>query len=210
LLYLPHPYVVPGGRFNEMYGWDSLLHSQLGLLRDGELELAKNLVDNFLYQIRHYGAILNATAPITSAAPNPPFLTQMLLGVYANDRATRDWLRAALRAWSRNTNSGAAGPHSTPVTGLSRILRSGRRDPLLKSSHRERDCMGRTHYERIHNTSRTTMSAPTTSASITTMRRTSSRAFLQSATAPCASPVSTRRTASGPSTSTSSTTIPSA
>ena len=59
LLYLPHPYVVPGGRFNEMYGWDSYF-IQLGLLRDGELELAKNLVDNFLYQIRHYGAILNA------------------------------------------------------------------------------------------------------------------------------------------------------
>src|SRR5262249_34789297 len=33
LLYLPHPYVVPGGRFNEMYGWDSYF-IQLGLLRD--------------------------------------------------------------------------------------------------------------------------------------------------------------------------------
>ena len=40
LLYLPHPYVVPGGRFNEMYGWDSYF-IQLGLLRDGEVELAK-------------------------------------------------------------------------------------------------------------------------------------------------------------------------
>ena len=36
LLYLPYPYVVPGGRFNEMYGWDSYF-IQVGLLRDGEL-----------------------------------------------------------------------------------------------------------------------------------------------------------------------------
>src|SRR5579884_1964312 len=35
LLYLPRPYVVPGGRFNEMYGWDSFF-IQLGLLRDGD------------------------------------------------------------------------------------------------------------------------------------------------------------------------------
>ena len=56
LLYVPYPYVVPGGRFNEMYGWDSYF-IQLGLLRDGELELARNMTDNFLYEIEHYGMI---------------------------------------------------------------------------------------------------------------------------------------------------------
>src|SRR5258708_40201359 len=39
LLYLPYPYVVPGGRFNEMYGWDSFF-IQVGLLRDGVTPLA--------------------------------------------------------------------------------------------------------------------------------------------------------------------------
>ena len=57
LLYLPHPYVVPGGRFNEMYGWDSYFII-LGLLQDGEIELAKNMVDQFAYEIEHYGMIL--------------------------------------------------------------------------------------------------------------------------------------------------------
>jgi len=52
LLYLPRPYVVPGGRFNEMYGWDSYF-IQVGLLRDGELALARDMTDNLLYQIRH-------------------------------------------------------------------------------------------------------------------------------------------------------------
>jgi alpha,alpha-trehalase len=42
LLYLPNPYVVPGGRFNEMYGWDSFF-IQLGLLRDGEIDLARDI-----------------------------------------------------------------------------------------------------------------------------------------------------------------------
>ena len=50
LLYLPHPYVVPGGRFNEMYGWDSYF-IQVGLLRAGEIELARNMVDNFVHRV---------------------------------------------------------------------------------------------------------------------------------------------------------------
>ena len=50
LLYLPYPYVVPGGRFNEMYGWDSYF-IQLGLLRDGQTARAKDMVDNFIYEI---------------------------------------------------------------------------------------------------------------------------------------------------------------
>lgn len=59
LLYLPHPYVVPGGRFNEMYGWDSYF-IQVGLLRDDEVDKARDLVDNFVYEIDYYGTILNA------------------------------------------------------------------------------------------------------------------------------------------------------
>ena len=59
LLYLPRPYVVPGGRFNEMYGWDSYF-IQLGLLRDGEIGLAQDMVDNFLYEVRNYAKVLNA------------------------------------------------------------------------------------------------------------------------------------------------------
>jgi len=40
LLYLEHKYVVPGGRFNEMYGWDSYFIVR-GLLQDGKVDLAK-------------------------------------------------------------------------------------------------------------------------------------------------------------------------
>jgi neutral trehalase len=52
LLYLPNDYVVPGGRFNEMYGWDSYFII-LGLVTDKRTDLARGMVEN-------YGAILNA------------------------------------------------------------------------------------------------------------------------------------------------------
>ena len=42
-----------------MYGWDSYFIS-LGLLEDGKVNLAKSMVDNFVYEIEQYGKILNA------------------------------------------------------------------------------------------------------------------------------------------------------
>ena len=48
LLFLENSYVVPGGRFNEMYGWDSYFII-LGLLQAGRLDLARGMVDNFLF-----------------------------------------------------------------------------------------------------------------------------------------------------------------
>ena len=50
LLYLPNDYVVPGGMFNEMYGWDSYFII-LGLLRDQRVELAQGMVENFFFEI---------------------------------------------------------------------------------------------------------------------------------------------------------------
>ena len=55
LLYLPNRYVVPGGRFNEMFGWDSYFII-LGLLQDGKVDLARGMVENFFYEIENYGA----------------------------------------------------------------------------------------------------------------------------------------------------------
>ena len=75
------PFVVPGGRFNEMYGWDSYFEA-LGLLADGRVDLARAMVDNFVYQITHYGKILNANRTYYLTRSQPPFLTSMALAVY--------------------------------------------------------------------------------------------------------------------------------
>lgn len=74
LLYLPGAYVVPGGRFNEMFGWDSYF-ILLGLLRDSELALAQSLVAQFVYQIEHYGKILNANRTYFLTRSQPPVFT---------------------------------------------------------------------------------------------------------------------------------------
>lgn len=85
------PFIVPGGRFNEMYGWDSYF-SVLGLLESIEetnkcrlhdLFLAKSMADNFVYEIEHYGKILNANRSYYLLRTQPPFLTDMTWKIYS-------------------------------------------------------------------------------------------------------------------------------
>ncbi|HEX8556796.1 MAG TPA: trehalase family glycosidase [Pyrinomonadaceae bacterium] len=148
LLYLPRPYVVPGGRFNEMYGWDSYF-IQVGLLRDGETALARDMAENFIYQVEHYGRVLNANRTYYLTRSQPPFLTRMALGVYARTR-DREWLRRAARAVNAYYDYWAAprSPHLTPSTGLSRYYDLGE-GPAPEVVADERDAEGRTHYERV-------------------------------------------------------------
>lgn len=146
LLYLPHPYVVPGGRFNEMYGWDSYF-IQAGLLRAGKIELAREMADNFLYEIENYGKILNANRTYYLTRSQPPFLTEMVLGVY---RRTHDsaWLRRAVPAIETYYRYWTTGPHLAPETGLSRYYDSGV-GPAPEVVADELDERGRTHYDRV-------------------------------------------------------------
>src|SRR5579872_5798127 len=123
LLYLPRPYVVPGGRFNEMYGWDSYF-IQLGLLRDHLDALAGDMAGNFLYEIRYYGEILNANRTYYLTRSQPPFLTEMVLAVY--DRThDRQWLANAVPAIEAYYRYWIREPHLTPETGLSRYFDLG-------------------------------------------------------------------------------------
>lgn len=56
LLPLPYSYLVPGGRFREIYYWDSYF-TMLGLQQSGEWELMENMIRNFSYLIQTYGHI---------------------------------------------------------------------------------------------------------------------------------------------------------
>jgi alpha,alpha-trehalase len=152
LLYVPYPYVVPGGRFNEMYGWDSYF-IQLGLLRDGELELARNMADNFLYEIAHYGMILNANRTYFLTRSQPPFLTEMILGVYDKTQ-DRTWLRSTLPAIDRYYTFWTTPPHLIESIGLSRYYDLGD-GPAPEVVSDERDAQGRTHYDRVREYYRT-------------------------------------------------------
>lgn len=91
------PFAVPGGRFNEMYGWDSYFEN-IGLLIDGKLELAKSMVENFSYQITHYGKILNANRSYYLTRTQPPFFSSMIREVFeAMPIKDLNWLRRNLQ-----------------------------------------------------------------------------------------------------------------
>ncbi len=90
------PFVVPGARFNEMYGWDSYFEN-IGLLIDGKLELAQSMVENFDYQITHYGKILNANRSYYLTRTQPPFYSSMIREVFeAMPIKDVKWLREKL------------------------------------------------------------------------------------------------------------------
>jgi alpha,alpha-trehalase len=121
------PFVVPGGRFNEMYGWDSYFIA-LGLLADGRVELARAMVDNLVYQINHYGKILNANRTYYLTRSQPPFLTSMALGVYENlpqNKESRAWLKKVFLAAIREYHGVWLDQAHLTETGLSRYHGSG-------------------------------------------------------------------------------------
>ncbi len=91
------PFVVPGGRFNEMYGWDSYFES-VGLLIDDREDLAMAMADNFGYQIEHYGKILNANRSYYLTRTQPPFFSSLLKEIYLeNPNISKDWLAKNLK-----------------------------------------------------------------------------------------------------------------
>ncbi|MBS1841476.1 MAG: trehalase [Acidobacteria bacterium] len=128
LLYLEHKYVVPGGRFNEMYGWDSYFIVR-GLLQDGKVELAKSMVENFFFEIEHYGSILNANRSYYLSRSQPPFLTSMISGVYEAEKAAgredKKWLERAYDYAKRDHAMWVREPHLAADTGLSRYYDFG-------------------------------------------------------------------------------------
>jgi alpha,alpha-trehalase len=128
LLYLENSYVVPGGRFNEMYGWDSYFII-VGLLRDGRIALARGMVDNFFFEIEHYGTVLNANRTYYLTRSQPPFLSSMVMDVYAAEkkagRADLVWLQKAYTYTSRDYENWVHKPHLAGSTGLSRYYAYG-------------------------------------------------------------------------------------
>ena len=90
------PYVVPGGRFNELYCWDSYF-IVLGLLQDGRTDLARGMADNLLYEAQYYGKIPNANRTYYLTRSQPPFLTSVLRAVFESGKTDKPWLAAALK-----------------------------------------------------------------------------------------------------------------
>src|SRR5882762_10653540 len=132
LLYLPNKYVVPGGRFNEMYGWDSYFII-IGLLRDGRTDLARGMVENFFFEIENYGALLNANRTYYLTRSQPPFLSSMVLAVYGAEKqaghADPAWLARAYSYLEKDYSMWTRDPHLAGATSLARYYDFGEGPP---------------------------------------------------------------------------------
>ena len=120
LLYLPNPYVVPGGRFNEMYGWDSYF-ILLGLLDDGRDDLARGMVGNFFFEIENYGALLNANRTYFLTRSQPPLLSSMIRDVYEHPGGAplgKEWLAHAYEMAEQDHALWTSDIHRIANTGL--------------------------------------------------------------------------------------------
>jgi alpha,alpha-trehalase len=121
------PFVVPGGRFNEMYGWDSYFES-LGLIIDGRVDLAKAMAENFVYEINHYGQILNANRTYYLTRSQPPFLTSFTMMVYNNlirNSESKTWLEILLNSCIKEYNEVWLNKNRLTNNKLSRYFGTG-------------------------------------------------------------------------------------
>ena len=82
LIPLPSPYVVPGGRFREIYYWDSYFTMQ-GLVKSGHTDLVKHMLDNFAHLIRTLGHIPNGNRTYYLTRSQPPYFAAMV-ALYAS------------------------------------------------------------------------------------------------------------------------------
>ena len=91
LIPLPKPYVVPGGRFREVYYWDSYF-TMLGLIESRRADLVANMLDNFAHLITTVGHIPNGNRTYYLSRSQPPYFAAMV-GLYATATDTAQALR---------------------------------------------------------------------------------------------------------------------
>jgi alpha,alpha-trehalase len=117
------------------------------LVRDGRVDLAKDMVENFFFEIEHYGTILNANRSYYLSRSQPPFLTSMILAVYEAEKAAghedKKWLERAYSYAAKDWEMWAKEPHLAGETGLSRYYDFGD-TPAPESLKDETD-----HYRRV-------------------------------------------------------------
>ncbi|CAD6890322.1 unnamed protein product [Tilletia controversa] len=124
------PFIVPGARFNELYNWDSYFIA-LGLVVDNLVDIAKGTVEHFIFEIHHYGKILNGNRTYYLMRAQPPFLTDMALQVYSRldaekEDENREWLKKAIRAAIKEYHTiWMNTPRYDAKTGLSRYRPEG-------------------------------------------------------------------------------------
>lgn len=106
---LPYSYIVPGGRFQEIYYWDSYF-TMLGLQADQQTDVIQNMIDNFSYLINQFGFIPNGNRTYYLGRSQAPFFSLMidLLAQAKGDNAYKKYLPEMVKEynfWMEGTNN---------------------------------------------------------------------------------------------------------
>ena len=122
LLPLPRPYVVPGGRFRELYYWDSYF-TMLGLASSGRRDLFDDMLEDFAFLIDRYGHVPNGTRSYYLSRSQPPFFFAMVALAGGVDPAEADArylpeLRREYAFWMRGAAAVRPGRASERVVRL--------------------------------------------------------------------------------------------
>ncbi len=120
---LPHRYIVPGGRFNEIYYWDSYFTMQ-GLEESGRHDLTMDMIANFGWLIDQYGHIPNGNRSYFLSRSQPPFFAAMI-ELAADEEGSRfirnicrSWFVSISSGWMARTPSRRALPIAVPSSSL--------------------------------------------------------------------------------------------
>jgi alpha,alpha-trehalase len=90
LIALPHPYIVPGGRFSEQFYWDSYF-IMLGLAADHRWKMIEGMMKNYAFMIRKFGFIPTANRTYFLSRSQPPFFAQMVRLLASHKGRTRTY-----------------------------------------------------------------------------------------------------------------------
>lgn len=90
LIGLPFPYIVPGGRFGEIYYWDSYF-TQRGLAIAGHWEMVENMIRNFASLIDRFGFIPNGNRSYYLGRSQPPFFS-LMIELLAQEKGQQQWV----------------------------------------------------------------------------------------------------------------------
>jgi alpha,alpha-trehalase len=131
LLPLPNPYIVPGGRFREIYYWDSYF-TMLGLRESGQTEMIENMIKNFAHLINTYGHIPNGNRSYYLSRSQPPFFCLMveLLAGIKGDGVYKTYLPALEKEYNYWMDKTAATKHAVKMPDGSTLNRYYDRDDI--------------------------------------------------------------------------------
>jgi alpha,alpha-trehalase len=121
LIPLPEAYVVPGGRFREVYYWDSYF-TMLGLIESGRTDLVRSMLDNFAYLVKTVGHIPNGNRTYYLSRSQPPFFAAMV-GLYATATDTTQALRYLDALEAEHAFWMAGAEHLGPGEAYRRVVR---------------------------------------------------------------------------------------